>query len=130
LTSSNGGGRNAFTSRTQTNYFFNIKNSQFKNALDIFSRFFTEPLFSKKYVEKEMNAVNSEFELFRNNDGWREDSIFARTSNPESIFNGFGIGNLKTLNKPNIYEKLKTFYDTYYRYVFYFAAIFNFLKKF
>jgi insulysin len=107
-----------------------VENSQYLKALDIFSGFFTEPLLSPKYVKKEMNAVNSEFELERNNDMWREISLFAINSNPKSIMNGFGVGNFKTLNKPNIYEKLKNFFENNYRFVFFYFLPPFYNKKF
>lgn len=57
----NGGQKNAATSEDSTYYFFDIKNEKFSEALDIFSQFFKEPLFTESATEREMNAVDSEF---------------------------------------------------------------------
>jgi len=44
--SSGGGVKNAATSEDYTNYYFDIKNEAFEEALDIFSQFFKCPLFT------------------------------------------------------------------------------------
>jgi insulysin len=49
------------TGEDVTGYFFDIKNEKFGEALDIFSAFFKDPLFSESSVDREMNAVDSEF---------------------------------------------------------------------
>ena len=41
----NGGEENAWTNYTSTTYYFTINGNQYKKALDIFSRFFIDPLF-------------------------------------------------------------------------------------
>ena len=98
-----------------TVYYFNIGNASFNEGLDIFSQFFISPLLNPEYVEKEMNAVDSEFTKNINNDRWRSQNLFRITSNPDSLFNIFSTGNLNSLNVPDIYERLKKFYDEYYR---------------
>lgn len=114
----NGGSSNAWTSPTDTLYYFNIGNSSFKEGLDIFSQFFIAPLLLPTYVQKEMNAVDSEFQKNVQNDLWRAQHLFRVTSNPESPLNMFSTGNLKSLDVPDIYDRLKTFYDTHYRWPF------------
>jgi insulysin len=113
--SSNGGRTNAYTDDTNTLYYFNIQNTQFEKALDIFSEFFSKPLLSSEYVSKEMNAVNSEFQKNKNSDNWREWNLLSFSSKASSIFNRFSTGNLETLDIPDIYQRLKGFYDNQYR---------------
>ena len=84
-------------------------------ALDIFKEFFVDPLLDKKYVDKEMKAVDSEFRNSLTSDPHRFLQILRVLSNPESKFNKFHIGNLETLKIPGIYEKLKAFYEQHYR---------------
>ena len=43
---SGGGSKNAATSEDYTYFYFDIKNNEFEQALDIFSEFFKTPLFS------------------------------------------------------------------------------------
>lgn len=57
----NGGGDNAYTSLTDTNYYFDISNEAFPEALDRFSQFFKKPLLGESSAEREMKAVDSEF---------------------------------------------------------------------
>lgn len=57
----NGGTKNAATSEDFTYYYFDIKNEVFPDAIDMFSQFFKEPLFTESATVREMNAVNSEF---------------------------------------------------------------------
>ena len=52
--STNGGYSNAYTSRDHTNYHFEIIPEAFEGALDRFSRFFYEPLFSEEYTQREI----------------------------------------------------------------------------
>jgi insulysin len=57
----NGGSDNAWTSMTDTNYYFDSSNDAFPEALDRFSQFFKKPLLSEGSTEREMKAVDSEF---------------------------------------------------------------------
>ena len=65
-----GGFSNAYTSLFETVYYFNVLSKHFEEILDIFSRFFIDPLFDKKSVEREINAIDSEHLKNINNDGW------------------------------------------------------------
>ena len=68
---SNGGTWNAFTRSENTNYFFSVNSEKFMEALDIFAQFFIGPLFTESAVNREINAVNAEFELTRGVPDWR-----------------------------------------------------------
>jgi insulysin len=57
----NGGMKNAFTSLTNTNFFFDVSNNAFKEGLDRFAQFFISPSFSMSGAEREVKAVDSEF---------------------------------------------------------------------
>jgi len=57
----NGGMNNAYTSLTNTNYHFDCANDVFEGALDRFAQFFIEPLLGEESAEREMKAVDSEF---------------------------------------------------------------------
>ena len=59
--SNNGGSDNAFTTALDTNYYFDVSNDAFPEALDRLSSFFICPNFSESSTEKEVNAVDSEF---------------------------------------------------------------------
>ena len=51
--------------------FFDIQPESFPEGLDRFAQFFISPLLQKEYVEREKNAVNSEYQLQMKDDGWR-----------------------------------------------------------
>ena len=57
----NGGMNNAYTSLTNTNYHFDCSNEAFEEALDRFAQFFICPNFSESGAEREVKAVDSEF---------------------------------------------------------------------
>ena len=68
---------NAYTDKEITNYFFDIHYSVFERALDIFSRFFIDPLLSPDKINKEINAVNSEYEKNLINDDRKKSQILS-----------------------------------------------------
>ena len=57
----NGGYNNAWTSLTDTNYMFDCSNDAFSGALDRFAQFFIKPLLGDSSAEREMKAVDSEY---------------------------------------------------------------------
>ena len=93
-----GGTTNAATSENATYYFFDIKNAAFISALEVFSAFFKNPLFSKNAVDREMKAVDSEFRKNLSNENRRlyqlYKSVFVRKG---SALNRFSTGNISTL---------------------------------
>ncbi len=115
--SKHGGFNNAGTGMEHTNYFFQIDNDYLEPALDRFSRFFIDPLFSPEYVEKERNAVHSEYSLKVKEDGRRYREAVKQTANQAHPMTQFSVGNLDTLSNSDastILEAVKTQYDQYY----------------
>lgn len=70
-----------------------------------------EPLFSEHAVYKEVNAVNSEYEIDVSEDGWKLYHLISLLSNPAHPNSRFSIGNLESLNKKGVVQALKTFFD-------------------
>ena len=58
----NSGESNAYTNDLETVYSLKCANEALEGALDRFSQFFVEPLFTEDLTERELNAVNSEHE--------------------------------------------------------------------
>jgi len=115
--SANGGNHNAFTAYDNTTYFFDVKADSFEPALDRFSQFFIAPLFTPEYVERERNAVHSEFESKRLEDGRRNYVADKTLMNPDHSWAQFTVGNLDTLsNSPEnpIRPDLIDFYERFY----------------
>src|SRR5690554_7962774 len=93
---SHGGSHNAFTAFRNTNYFFDIQANYLEAALDRFAQQFAAPLFTAELVDRERNAVHSEFSAKQKEDGRRFYSVKKATSNPEHAFHQFAVGNLTT----------------------------------
>jgi insulysin len=115
--SDHGGSHNAFTSLEHTNYFFDIQNSFLEEALDRFSQQFTSPLFNAEYVEREVNAVHSEYTSKIKDDGRRFFSAIKTTLSKDHPYSKFSVGNLNTLKdlpEKSLRDALLDFYDKHY----------------
>lgn len=115
--SQHGGSHNAFTAAEHTNYFFQVDASQFEGALDRFSRFFYEPLFTEEYVQREKNAVNSEYQSKIKDDYRRMQYVMKAVTNPNHPASHFSTGNLDTLSdneNSKVRDDLLAFYQRYY----------------
>ena len=110
----NNGYSNANTSLDHTNYHFCINNEQLEKGLEMFSEFFIEPLFKEEFINRELNAIESEFKLGYRNDNNRIQNLFLIEGYKNSNFNTFITGNLETLQKKEIRDKVIEFYNTKY----------------
>lgn len=112
-----GGSNNAWTGTENTTYFFDIQSEFFQQGLDRFSQFFIAPLFNKEAVEKERQAVDSEYKLKIKDDIRRIYQVQKETINPAHPFSQFSVGNLTTLadrkNNP-VRDDLILFYQQNY----------------
>jgi insulysin len=109
----NGGYANAYTSRDHTNYHFQVFPDAFEGALDRFAQFFISPLFTEEFTQREKNAVDSEFELYLENDTWRNQRIFSLFSRKGHPSNQFLVGNNATLENITR-DQVIDFYNQYY----------------
>jgi len=113
----NGGSDNAYTADANTNYFFDINPEVLRPALERFSQFFIAPLFTAKFVEREKNAINSEFHSRSQSTGRRRMSAVRQVMNPVHPWSKFSVGNLETLaDKPDetARQALLRFYQRHY----------------
>ncbi|MFK7913205.1 MAG: insulinase family protein [Pseudomonadales bacterium] len=108
-----GGSSNAYTAQDHTNYFFDINPPQFRPAMDRFAQFFIGPLFEAEYVEREKNAVYSEYQLQIKDDSWRANSAQKVALNQEHPGSRFTIGSLETLDGDIRTDLLTFFKDNY-----------------
>ncbi|MGX9417281.1 insulinase family protein [Vibrio sp. WJH972] len=112
-----GGTHNAWTGTEHSCFFFDISPNAFEQGLDRFARFFFEPLFNEEALDKERQAVESEYKLKLNDDTRRLYQVHKETINPEHPFSKFSVGNLHTLNDRNeksIREEILSFYQQQY----------------
>ncbi|GGI83557.1 peptidase M16 [Shewanella gelidii] len=111
-----GGSNNAWTGTEHTNYFFSISADVFEEALDRFSQFFIAPLFTADLVDRERQAIESEYSLKLKDDIRRVYQVQKETANQAHPFAKFSVGNLKTLSgeQHQLREELITFYNQNY----------------
>ncbi|MGS2717951.1 insulinase family protein [Eionea flava] len=113
----NAGSHNAYTSAQHTNYFFDIDAQQLEPALDRFAQFFIAPLFDAVYVDRERNAVHSEYQAKIKDDFRRGYDVYRQQINPKHPYAKFSVGSLETLaNRPddNVRDDLIEFYNRHY----------------
>ena len=97
-TSQHGGSNNAWTGTEHTCFFFDCDPNAFKNSLDRFSQFFSAPLFNADALDKERQAVDSEYKMKLNDDSRRIYQVNKEVINPDHPFAKFSVGNLETLS--------------------------------
>lgn len=113
----NAGTHNAYTSFEHTNYFFDIKASKLDEGLDRFAQFFIAPSLDENYIDREKNAVDSEYRAKYKDDARRSLDVFKSVINPQHPFTKFSVGSLQSLSdKPDqsIKADLQNFYDAWY----------------
>jgi nardilysin len=92
-----GGSSNAFTELEFTNYHFEIQPEALKETLDRFAHFFISPLCLKGSLEREVLAVDSEFQGVVQEDSCRVSQLICHTAMQGHIYQGFSWGNKKSL---------------------------------
>ncbi len=115
--SAHGGSHNAYTSSEHTNYFFDVDAQYLEATLDRFSQFFIAPLFTAKYVDRERNAVHSEYKSKIKNSYRRELDVYRQIVSPRHPMSKFSVGSLETLaDRPDdlVRDDLLEFYRDYY----------------
>ena len=122
-----GGRSNASTSMQTTTYHFDVLASNAENAVDMFSTFFTCPLFTESGTYREVNAVDSENSKNLTNDNRRRLQIYKSLADPNHSYSKFSTGNNRTLlctdenndndedKKTRIREELLAFHMRHYR---------------
>ncbi|KAG5399741.1 hypothetical protein IGI04_014348 [Brassica rapa subsp. trilocularis] len=115
-----GGSRNAYTSRENTNYHFDINTDSFDEALDRFAQFFIKPLMSADATMREINAVDSEYQKNLMSDSRRLDQLKKHLSREDHPYHKFSTGNMETLHVwpeakgIDTRNELFKFYDKHY----------------
>ena len=92
-----GGSYNAYTASDHTAYFFEIDPQSLDEGLDRLAQFFVAPLMDETYVEREKNAVHSEYQMNRRSDSWRGSEVEKLLMHPDYPGARFNIGSSETL---------------------------------
>lgn len=115
-----GGSDNASTDCERTIFQFDVQRKYFKEALDRWAQFFICPLMIEDAIDREVEAVDSEYQLARPSDSHRKEMLFGSLAKPNHPMTKFCWGNAQTLkhepkeNKINTYERLREFWKRYY----------------
>ncbi|CAF2105579.1 unnamed protein product [Brassica napus] len=117
--SKHGGSSNAYTEMEHTCYHFEVKREFLQGALKRFSQFFVAPLMKTEAMEREVLAVDSEFNQALQNDACRLQQLQCYTSAKGHPFNRFSWGNKKSLsgameNGVDLRECIMKLYKEYY----------------
>ena len=104
---------NAFTSTDKTVYMFSIETEAYKPALDRFSHFFIDPLFSKSCINRELYAVDQEHAKNIENDVYRQHMVLKEIGNADHPNSNFDCGNQETLSRIPL-SVLQDWYRTHY----------------
>lgn len=110
----------AYTDQENTVYYFDVQSDYFEKALDMFSAFFTCPLFTESATLRELNAVDSENTKNLQADSWRQYQLLKSLAKENHPFSKFSTGNLETLKSTpekmniNIRDLVIKFHETYY----------------
>lgn len=97
--SAHGGHTNAYTSSSDTNYFFNVGSDALSGALARFSGFFHSPLLDASCTTRELSAVDSEHKKNLQSDSWRLFQLSKSLSKPGHVWAKFGSGNMLSLTE-------------------------------
>ncbi|BAT88245.1 hypothetical protein VIGAN_05169700 [Vigna angularis var. angularis] len=117
--SKHGGSSNAYTETEYTCYHFEVKREFLKGALKRFSQFFISPLVKMEAMEREVLAVDSEFNQVLQSDACRLQQLQCHTSSHNHPLNRFFWGNKKSLVDAmekgiNLQEQILKLYGDYY----------------
>uniref|UniRef100_A0A8C4M2N2 Nardilysin convertase n=1 Tax=Equus asinus asinus TaxID=83772 RepID=A0A8C4M2N2_EQUAS len=115
-----GGSDNASTDCERTVFQFDVQRKYFKEALDRWAQFFIHPLMIRDAIDREVEAVDSEYQLARPSDANRKEMLFGSLARPGHPMGKFFWGNAETLkhepkrNNTDTHARLREFWMRYY----------------
>ncbi|KAM9243048.1 nardilysin isoform 1-T1 [Dugong dugon] len=115
-----GGSDNASTDCERTVFQFDVQRKYFKEALDRWAQFFIHPLMIRDAIDREVEAVDSEYQLARPSDANRKEMLFGSLARPGHPMGKFFWGNAETLkhepkrNNIDTHARLREFWMCYY----------------
>ena len=115
LVSNAGGESNAFTEPESTFFYFSTPSGSFERALEVFAAAFEAPRLDPDAAEREIEAVESEFQKNKASDAWREAQVLAELASCGStVYKRNFVGGRDTLAKADIAQKMKEFFEEHY----------------
>lgn len=116
-----GGYSNGATECESTRYLFEVGARHLQPALDMFAQFFIAPLFKPEALERELLAIESEFNRALQNDYVRLQQIQCETCAPGHAYDSFSWGNRESLQTIpdakgiDVRDAMIAFYKRYYK---------------
>lgn len=113
-----GGSNNAWTATEHTCFFFDIGHQHFTAAIERFGEFFTAPLLSEEFVNKERKNIDAEFKLKLKDDIRRLYDVHKETINQAHPFAKFSVGSSDTLADKagsNLRDEVCEFFEKNYQ---------------
>lgn len=113
-----GGSNNAWTATEHTCFFFDIGHQHFSSAIERFGEFFTAPLLSEEFVNKERKNIDAEFKLKLKDDIRRLYDVHKETINQAHPFAKFSVGSSETLADKagyNLRDEVCSFFEKNYQ---------------
>ncbi|XP_075983381.1 nardilysin-like [Anticarsia gemmatalis] len=92
-----GGSDNASTDCEVTTFYFEIQEKHLQRAMDMFSQFFVSPLMMKEAMQREREAIESEFAIASPSDSNRKDQLLSSLFPEGHPARTFTWGNLRSL---------------------------------
>ncbi|RVE46874.1 hypothetical protein evm_008435 [Chilo suppressalis] len=92
-----GGSDNASTDCEMTTFYFEIQEKHLPQAMDMFSQFFVSPLMLKEAMQREREAIESEFAIASPSDSNRKDQLLSSLFPKDHPARIFTWGNLRSL---------------------------------
>ena len=93
------GENNAFTDSGDTNYYFTSSVYGFFKVFDVFSRFFIDPLLKEDSLDREINAIDSEWVNDIHEADWKPYMMMKNLSKTDHPFSNFDSGNKEYLGQ-------------------------------
>lgn len=115
-----GGSDNAYTECERTVYKMEVHQKHFYRALDIFANCFVSPLIRKESMERELEAIDNEFQIVLPSDSSRLQQLLGSVARKKHPMRKFMWGNTKTLKKlpekngTDVHAALHTFFEQHY----------------
>lgn len=118
--STHGGYSNGGTECETTRYLLEVGAAHLPLALDMFAQFFVSPLLKRDAMERELRAVESEFNRAKNNDYVRLQQVQCETCAPGHPYDSFSWGNERSLRELpeaqgiDVRERMLQFFHQHY----------------
>jgi insulysin len=117
LLNSHGGFVNAWTAAETCNVHFSCPANLFEESLDVLIDMLTHPMLSIDGIEQEVEAIDAEFSMRKQDDVRRLYDVHKQTCNPKHPFSRFNVGNKNIFNqfsRTNLQSRLREHHQHYF----------------